>query len=81
MLKQLIILTRLNASQNSTTLDYHPEEVAKTLFHQHHSFPVRSKYPTTNTLMKKQVLHIGRYEIDVRFPTNIDEVNATEVLY
>lgn len=56
----------LNMNENQTKIDYNPIEISKNLFH-------KSKYPTVRSLIKKQFLNIGRYEIEILFPNQSHE--------
>ncbi|CAF0992993.1 unnamed protein product [Rotaria sp. Silwood1] len=60
----------LHMNENKYKIDYNSIEISKKLFYQCSSFFSTNKYPTINSLIKKQFFNFGRYEIEVLFPIN-----------
>lgn len=65
MINQLI----LHLNENYIQTNYNTKEVAKKLFYQ-----TNNTCEKMNSLNKKQILHIGRYEIEILFPINYEKV-------
>jgi hypothetical protein len=76
MINQLILQMNLT----SNTIDYNPIELAKKLFHQSSSYLLNKKYSTMNSLINKQFIHFGRYEIEILFPLNDNKVRNNDYL-
>jgi hypothetical protein len=75
MLNQLITQMNLNMNNNQTKIDYNPIELSKKLFHQYNSFSLNNRFHVMNSLIKKQFLNFGRYQIEILFPMNNDKVD------
>jgi hypothetical protein len=72
MINQLISETNLDTNHAENKIDYNPIELSKKLF----LFSSNNKYQMGNSIIKKQFLHFGRYEIEILFPN--DKVNSNE---
>lgn len=69
-----INLTNLTMNENDNKIDYNPKDIAKKLFYQYKSFCSTNPYSTIKSFVKKQFLHIGRYEIEVLHPIDSSKV-------
>ncbi|CAF1422857.1 unnamed protein product [Rotaria magnacalcarata] len=70
MIHQLIL--KMNETQNK--VDYNAIEISKKIFHRCTSPFSTDKYQTISSLVKKQFLNIGRYEMETLFPMNSNRI-------
>jgi hypothetical protein len=75
MMGQLIFNMHFNVNSNINKIIYDPTELGKSLF----AFSSTYNYQSVKSLLKKQVLNFGRYEIEVPFPMDIDKVNTIKI--
>lgn len=69
--------TGLNRNSDQLQIDYDPIELAKEICREHSLFLVNSNETLRSPLIKKQYLRFGRYEIEVPFPIDNDQVMST----
>ena len=74
MITQLISQTKLNTVDNQTDTDSSPPELSRQLFRQSTFVSPNTNYQTRHSLVKQQLLRLGRYEIEVLFPGDHDRV-------
>ncbi|CAF4642030.1 unnamed protein product [Rotaria socialis] len=72
MIHQLIF--KMNETQNK--VDYNAVEISKKLFHKYALSFSTDKYQTISSLVKKQFLNIGRYEMETFFPVNSNRIST-----
>ena len=75
MINQLIRQMNFSVSNDKHQIDYNPNELSKQFFQESSLFFTNDKHRSTQFLPKKQFLNFGRYEIEILFPTNENQVN------
>ena len=82
MIHQLILQMNLHMNDNETKIDYNPVELSRKLFNQCATLlSVNNKRQTIYSLIEKQFLNFGRYEIEILFPVNNNQVSNAIQLF
>lgn len=75
MIKQLIREMDFFVDNDKSQIDYNPNELSKQFFQQSSLFFTNDKHRSAQFLPKKQFVNFGRYEIEIPFPNNENQVN------
>ena len=77
MINRLISQMNLSVTNDENAIDYNSNELSTKFFQQSSLFFTNDKHLSTQFFPKKQFLNFGRYEIEILFPTNNNQVNPS----